>query len=210
MWVRVERLSSFKGGPAVVVWVERSETQQFTARRGCWVSAALRLASTQPPMRRRLSSSEQQVFRLKSHCSILPEHEEVGSCVARSSRGPVEGWAGTPGDHLLSVPALRRRTPHSAFAMTGACSTAERRPLYGNGADLRRPARVGSGRLHPRDGLRHALFRSARAPHSSLRSHSLVRPAPRAFFRPDRGSLTAPRADRVKAGPLPGPRTAWP
>ncbi len=39
---------------------------------------------------------------------------------------------------------------------------------------------------------------SARA--SSLLCHFSVRPAPRAFFRPDRGSFSAPRADRVKAG----------
>jgi hypothetical protein len=38
-------------------------------------------------------------------------------------------------------------------------------------------------------------------PHSSSWPHSFVRPRG-AFFRPDRGSFTAPRAGRVKAGPL--------
>jgi hypothetical protein len=102
----------------------RGTTNLVTGRR-CRTS----LGSVRPPMRSRLSSSEQVSLHLSFHltwrCSWSAGRDD---CMARSSRGPVEGWAGTPADHLLSVPASRRRTPHSAFAITGACSTAEDAP----------------------------------------------------------------------------------
>jgi hypothetical protein len=106
-----------------------------------------------------------------------------------------------PADHLLSVPAWRRRTPHSAFAMTSASSTAEDTPSTGTAPAWpacpgRSRASSPAGRLAPR---------MLSLPHGSPLSHSFVRPAPRAFFRPDRGSSRAPRADCVKAGPVQGP-----
>jgi hypothetical protein len=123
-------------------------------------------------------------------------------CVAPSSHGLVDGCAGTP----CRPPPIRagkvRRTPHSACAMTSACSTAEERPIYGIGAGSHRPAQVGCGRPGPRHGMRHAVWPCS--PPSLLAyclSHSLVRPAPRAFFRPDHSGCSAPRADLVKAGP---------
>jgi len=52
---------------------------------------------------------------------------------------------------------------------------------------------------------------SANIPPSERWAHSFVRPAPRAFFRPDRQNTQPPRAGPVKAGrAFAATRRAWP
>ena len=130
----------------------------------CWVS----LRSTQPPMRRRLSSSERVArseggvpggFPLLSHGAILLEVSGVmhGVVVPRG-RSKV-------GQRSCRPPPIRAgfASPVTPFRVRHDQRELDRRghPIYENGAGLRRPAQVGCGRLHPRDGLRHARSHSA-------------------------------------------------
>ena len=123
---------------------------------------------------------------------------EARGCVAASSRGLVDGCAGTP----CRPPPIRagkaRRTPHSACAMTSACSTAEGRPIYGIGAGSHRPAQGANGRPGPRDGMRHAIWLCS--PPFSLTS----------FFCSTRGADILPSRPRRTSGAARRPRQGWP
>ena len=81
-------------------------------------------------------------------------------CVARSSRGVGRWCAGTPCRPPPIRAGLRRRSPHSACAMTSACSTL-RTPHLRKRQRLA-PACPGCVRGPcPRDGMRHAVWLSA-------------------------------------------------
>lgn len=101
--------------------------------------------------------------------------------------------AGTP----CRPPPIRagwhRRTPHSACAMTSACSTAIGRPIYGIGAGSHRPAQVGCGRPCPRNGMRHALLAVLASLSVSLRSQPIL------WFDPRREHSSIPTATRHAA-----------
>ena len=101
-------------------------------------------ALTQPPMRRRLSSSESGLEVVAAcHMVGCSRKVEARGCVAPSSRGLVDGCAGTPCRPPPIRAGLCRRTPHSACAITSACST----QLKDAPSTVSAPARTGLPRL---------------------------------------------------------------
>ena len=111
-------------------------------------------------MRRRLSSSESGLEVVAAcHMVGCSRKVEARGCVAPSSRGLVDGCAGTPCRPPPIRAGLCRRTPHSACAITSACST----QLKDAPSTVSAPARtglprLGTGVLFPRDGMRHAIW----------------------------------------------------
>jgi hypothetical protein len=170
---------------------------QFTCRRIQPVRNCVR-----PPMRRRLSSPERrsQSCRFMSHGWMLLEACGLACAWRGRPAGRSKVWAGS-----LPATSYPCRPSLAGHPIPRPPKEARARPRRDTPSTETAPARAGLprsdvGALTPRDGLRHALSPSL----LSSRPHSFVRPAPRAFFRPDRGSFRAPRADRVKADPLSG------
>ena len=119
-------------------------------------------------------------------------------CVAPSSRGG--RWLCRDALPTTSYPC-RPASPDTPFRVRHDKRVLD--PVKDAPSTVSAPALTGLPRVQPGVLARGTACATLSGPLRllTLSPHSLVRPAPRTFFRPDHGASPVPRADLVKAGP---------